>query len=384
MTRLDPATILPSNGPGLLVGRCWCPDRRRPVVVRVEGDRLTEVVVPTVAHLLREADPAAAALRRKGEWSCEIATALSGFGDPAETHLLAPADLQPIKAAGVTFVASMLERVIEEATRGDAAVAAATRERILATIGGDVARLRPGSDEAMRFRAEMLAAGRWSPYLEVGLGPDAEIFTKASPMSAVGTGMPIGVRGDSEWNNPEPEVVLVVTPDGRTVGATLGNDVNLRDWEGRSALLLGRAKDNRGSAAIGPFVRLFDRHLGGEFDLDVVRQETVALEVAGASDGFELRAESSMSQISRDPEDLVGQLFDGHDWPDGVVLYLGTMFAPTQDRPRTDGTLIAGDGFTHRTGDRVRIHSPHLGCLDNTVRPVDDCPRWRVGLADLM
>lgn len=384
MTRLEPGSILPSKGPGLLVGRCWCPTRGRPVLVRVEGGTLVEVSAPTLAHLLRAPDPAAAASASPGSWSCDLGSALEGIGDPSRPHLLTPVDLQPIKAAGVTFVASMLERVIEEATRGDAAVAAETRTRILATIGGDVARLQPGSEDALRFRAEMLAAGRWSPYLEVGLGPDAEIFTKASPMSAVGTGMPIGVRSDSEWNNPEPEVVLVVTREGKTIGATLGNDVNLRDWEGRSALLLGRAKDNRGSTAIGPFVRLFDRHLGGEFDLDVVRQETVGLEVTGAHDGFALRAESSMSKISRDPEDLVQQLFDGHDWPDGVVLYLGTMFAPTQDRPRPDGTLVAGDGFTHRTGDRVRIHSPHLGCLDNTVRPVDDCPRWSVGLADLM
>ena len=354
------------------------------MLVRVDGDRLVEVGLATMAHLLREEDPARAATAFVGSWSVGLDDALAGIPDASKPHLLTPIDLQPIKAAGVTFVESMLERVIEEATRGDAAVAAETRARILATIGGDVARLRPGSPEAMRFRAEMLAAGRWSPYLEVGLGPDAEIFTKASPMSAVGTGMSVGVRSDSEWNNPEPEVVLVVTREGKTVGATLGNDVNLRDWEGRSALLLGRAKDNRGSAAVGPFVRLFDRHLGeGDFDLDVVRAETVGLEVTGAHDGFELRAESSMSKISRDPEDLVRQLFDGHDWPDGVVLYLGTMFAPTQDRPRADGTLVAGDGFTHRTGDRVRIHSPHLGCLDNMVQPVDDCPRWSVGLADL-
>ncbi len=383
MPTLHAASILPTEGPGLLLGRCWCPERGRPLPVRVDGDRLVEVAVPTVAHLLREVDPSAAVMDRTGAWACTLDEALAGIGDPSRPHLLAPVDLQPIKAAGVTFVASMLERVIEEATRGDAAVAAETRARILATIGGDVARLRPGSPEALRFRAEMLAAGRWSPYLEVGLGPDAEIFTKASPMSAVGTGMPIGVRADSAWNNPEPEVVLVVTPDGRTVGATLGNDVNLRDWEGRSALLLGRAKDNRGSAAIGPFIRLFDRHRGGDFDLDTVRAETVTLEVDGPSDDFSLRAESSMAKISRDPADLARQLFDGHDWPDGVVLYLGTMFAPTQDRPRLDGSLVEGDGFTHRTGDRVRIQSPHLGALDNTVQPVDACPRWKVGLADL-
>ena len=244
----------------------------------------------------------------------------------------------------MTFVESV-ERVIEEATRGDASMAAEARAS--ASIGDDVS--LAGLPEALAFQQAMLDAGRWSPYLEVGLGPDAEIFTKASPMSAVGTGMPIGIRSDSDWNNPEPEVVLVCAPDGRVVGATLGNDVNLRDWEGRSALLLGRAKDNRSSAALGPFIRLFDTHLDGAFGLDTIRREVVSLEVDGVEDDFRLRDESSMTRISRDPADLAGQLFDGHDWPDGVVLYLGTMFAPTQDRPRDDGRRR--DGFTHRVGD---------------------------------
>lgn len=351
--------------------------------VRVEGDRLVDLTIPTIAHLLRTEDPATAA-RATTAVSHDLEDVLAAIGDESRPHLLAPIDLQPVKAAGVTFVESMLERVIEEATCGDASVAAAARARILDAIGDDVASLRPGSPEAMAFRRAMLDAGRWSPYLEVGLGPDAEIFTKASPMSAVGTGMPVGIRADSDWNNPEPEVVLVCTPDGRVVGATLGNDVNLRDWEGRSALLLGRAKDNRSSAAVGPFIRLFDAHLGGDFDLDVVRREVVTLDVRGAIDGFTLRAESSMTRISRDPADLADQLFDGHDWPDGVVLYLGTMFAPTQDRPRLDGTVVPGDGFTHRVGDRVRISSPHLGTLENEVRHVGDCPRWTQGLADLL
>lgn len=351
--------------------------------MRVLGDRVAELEVPTIAHLLRADDPAAAASATT-DVSHALADALAAIGEDTRPHLLAPVDLQPIKAAGVTFIESMLERVIEEATRGDASIAAETRARILESIGDDVASLRPGSPEAMTFRRAMLDAGRWSPYLEVGLGPDAEIFTKASPMSAVGTTMPVGIRADSDWNNPEPEVVLVCSPDGRVVGATLGNDVNLRDWEGRSALLLGRAKDNRSSAAVGPFLRLFDAHLGGDFDLDVVRREVVTLEVRGATDGFTLRAESSMAKISRDPADLTRQLFDGHDWPDGVVLYLGTMFAPTQDRPRLDGSIVAGDGFTHRVGDRVRISSPHLGTLENEVRLVDDCPRWTHGLADLL
>ena len=383
MAALDPRTVLPRDDGGLLIGRYWCPERRRGVPFRIDGDRAVDLVVPTIAHLLRAEDPAGE-VSRTTEVIHELADLLVGIGDPSQAHLLAPVDLQPIKAAGVTFVESMLERVIEEATRGDASMAATTRDRILASIGDDVSALKPGSPEALAFRKAMLDAGRWSPYLEVGLGPDAEIFTKASPLSAVGTGMPIGIRGDSAWNNPEPEVVLTCGPDGRIVGATLGNDVNLRDWEGRSTLLLGRAKDNRSSTALGPFIRLFDTHLGGDFDLDVVGREVVILEVDGAGDGFSLRAESSMDRISRDPADLAAQLFDGHDWPDGAMLYLGTMFVPTQDRPRTDGTLVEGDGFTHRVGDRVRIASSHLGSLVNEVRLVEDCPRWTQGLADLL
>ena len=379
---IEPRDVLPLDG-GLLVGRYWCPVRGHGVPFRLEGDRAIDLESRTIAHLLRATDPATEASNTT-EVVHGLDELLSAIGDPGRAHLLAPVDLQPIKAAGVTFVESMLERVIEEATRGDAAMAAEARERIQATIGDDVTSLRPGSPEAMAFRRAMLEAGRWSPYLEVGLGPDAEIFTKGSPLSAVGTGMPVGIRADSDWNNPEPEVVLACAPDGRIVGATLGNDVNLRDWEGRSALLLGRAKDNRSSAAVGPFIRLFDGHLGGDFDLDVVRREIVSLEVDGASDGFSLRAGSSMARISRDPQDLAAQLFDGHDWPDGVVLYLGTMFAPTQDRPRRDGTIVPGDGFTHRVGDRVRISSEHLGGLVNEVRLVDECPRWTHGLADVL
>ncbi|MCP4012594.1 MAG: fumarylacetoacetate hydrolase [Phycisphaeraceae bacterium] len=386
MNRAPRDCTLPTGDPGILVGRCWCPARRRGVPVRVIGDRLVELPDRTITHILREPDPAAHVVAELGEpiTLAVLPDALESIGDRAKPHLLSPVDLQPIKAAGVTFVESMLERVIEEATHGDASLAAGARTRILETIGGDVADLRPGSPEALRFREAMIAAGRWSPYLEVGLGPDAEIFTKASPMSAVGTRMPVGIRSDSAWNNPEPEVVLACAPDGRVVGATLGNDVNLRDWEGRSALLLGRAKDNRGSAAIGPFIRLFDRHLGGDFDLDVVRRETVTLDVEGADDRFTLHDDCSMEKISRDPEDLAAQLFDGHDWPDGVVLYLGTMFAPTRDRPRADGTTVPGDGFTHHVGDRVRISSPHLGSLENVVLAVEDCPRWVEGLAGLL
>ncbi|MDG2021566.1 MAG: hypothetical protein P8J59_06420 [Phycisphaerales bacterium] len=384
--RPTPRETLPSSTEGMiLLGRRWCPQRRRGVPVRVIGEQVVDLQFPTIAHLLQAPDPTEAA-EDHASTACGIPLddLLQAIGDQTRAHLLSPVDLQPIKAAGVTFIESMLERVIEEATQGDSNLAHEARHRILQSMGSDVASIRPGSPEAMRLRTTMIEENRWSPYLEVGLGPDAEIFTKASPLSTVGTGMPVGIRRDSDWNNPEPEVVLVCAPDGRVVGATLGNDVNLRDWEGRSALLLGRAKDNRSSASIGPFIRLFDSHRGGGFDLDSIRTEDVTLEIEGQNDGFSLRASSSIAKISRDPADLAAQLFDSHDWPDGVVLYLGTMFAPTADRPRTDGSIVAGDGFTHRIGDRVRISSPLLGGLSNEVRLCDSCPKWTERISDLV
>ncbi len=378
-------TLPSSTEDMILLGRRWCPQRRRGVPIRVIGEQAMDLQVPTIAHLLQASDPAESAEDHAATArGIPLDELLHATGDQTRTHLLSPVDLQPIKAAGVTFIESMLERVIEEATQGDPSLAHEARRRILQSIGSDVAAIRPGSPEAMRLRATMIEENRWSPYLEVGLGPDAEIFTKASPLSTVGTGMPVGIRRDSDWNNPEPEVVLICAPDGRIVGATLGNDVNLRDWEGRSALLLGRAKDNRSSASIGPFIRLFDSHRGGRFDLDAIRSEDVTLEVNGLDDGFSLEASSSIAKISRDPADLAAQLFDSHDWPDGVALYLGTMFAPTTDRPRADGSMVAGDGFTHRIGDRVRVSSPLLGGLVNEVRLCESCPRWTERISDLV
>src|SRR5206468_4622848 len=176
---------------------------------------------------------------------------------------------------------SMLERVIEEKARGNPAAATAIRAEIVALIGDDLSKLKPGSPEAMRLKEVLISQDAWSQYLEVGIGPDAEIFTKAQPMAAVGTGAAIGVLAASTWNNPEPEVVVVVNSRGEIVGASLGNDVNLRDLEGRSALLLGKSKDNNASTAIGPFIRLFDKTL----TLDDVRRAQVRLTVKG-DDGF--------------------------------------------------------------------------------------------------
>jgi fumarylacetoacetate (FAA) hydrolase family protein len=287
---------------------------------------------------------------------------------------LAPCDLQAIKASGVTFVSSMLERVIEEQARGDASKAESVRQAVVAVIGENLAAVKPGSPDAARLKAVLIAQGVWSQYLEVGIGPDAEIFTKSQPMSAVGTGAEIGIHPKSEWNNPEPEVVLAVNSRGQTVGATLGNDVNLRDFEGRSALLLGKAKDNTGSCAIGPFIRVFD----DKFTIDDVRRCDLAMEVTGP-DGFVMKGASSLSMISRDPLDLVSQAIGpNHQYPDGFVLFLGTMFAPTQDRHGP------GQGFTHVVGDVVTVSTPKLGVLANRVNTSDRVAPWTYGVRSLM
>jgi fumarylacetoacetate (FAA) hydrolase family protein len=213
----------------------------------------------------------------------------------------------------------------------------------------------------------------WSQYLEVAIGPDAEIFTKAPVLSTVGWGAEIGIRSDSSWNNPEPEVVLVVNSRGKPVGATLGNDVNLRDFEGRSALLLGKAKDNNASAALGPFIRLFTDGFG----MDDVRGAVVDLVVEG-TDGYRLTGTSTMREISRDPEELVRQTLSEHQYPDGFALYLGTLFAPVQDRD------APGRGFTHKEGDVVRISSEKLGMLVNRVTTSKAATPWTFGVRELM
>ncbi len=295
--------------------------------------------------------------------------------DKAEgVALLSPIDLQAIKACGVTFARSMLERVIEEKIGGDPAKADAMRATLKERIGSDLSTIVPGSRAAADLKAELSSHGMWSQYLEVGLGPDAEVFTKSQPMSSVGHGADVGIHPASQWNNPEPEIVLAVDSSGRIRGATLGNDVNLRDVEGRSALLLGKAKDNNASCSIGPFIRLFDE----TFTLDHVRTCELALTIRG-EDGFLLEGHSSMREISRDPQDLVTQTIGPHhQYPDGLVLFLGTMFAPVKDRE------APGKGFTHKPGDIVTISTDALGSLRNTVRLSTDCAPWTFGASDLM
>lgn len=364
-TQFDLSALPADHMTATLAGRVLHADRPRPVLLRQGRVIDVSASAPTTADLFDLPDPAAAA----GRDLCAITDLTVGGG---AFELLSPIDLQCVKACGVTFAVSAIERVIEERARGNAGKAAAIRGELEGRIGGGIRTVVPGSDEAARLKAALIDAGMWSQYLEVAIGPDAEVFTKAPVLSTLGWGADIGVRSDSTWNNPEPEVVLIVNATGSVVGATLGNDVNLRDFEGRSALLLGKAKDNNASCSIGPFIRLFD----AGFTIDDVRAAELSLTIDGP-EGYRLEGHSSMNQISRDPLDLIAQTLSEHQYPDGFALFLGTLFAPVQDRDE------AGRGFTHKVGDVVRIHAPRLGTLTNRVTTSKDAAPWTVGIRAL-
>ena len=372
MRPLGERDILPTDGcEGALVGRIWVDGPTpgpRVVAIRDAGVFDLSALAPTMSDLIDLPLAAAAVRAHAGERLCGLAGAL------AAGTLLAPCDLQAIKAAGVTFAGSLIERVIEERARGDAGEALRLRAELTGLLGGDLKGLKPGSEAAMKLKAGLIERGLWSQYLEVGIGPDAEVFTKAQPMSAVGCGAQIGIHPKSDWNNPEPEIVLACSSRGEAVGAALGNDVNLRDFEGRSALLLSKAKDNNASCAIGPFIRLFD----DTFSIDDVRRAKVSLTVTGAG-RFKTQGQNAMDGISRDPLDLVAATCGPeHQYPDGFMLFLGTMYVPTADRRG------AGQGFTHEIGDVVRVASPKLGALVNEVTTSDQAPPWTYGARELM
>lgn len=371
------ADLVPKDASAVLVGRLLDPETG-PVLVAVRGAQLADItaaVGPTMSDLLDRDDLPAAVAHAEAQRTWPLAEVLRASIEQRDgaPRLLAPVDLSALKAAGVTFARSMVERVVEEGAKGDPARATALRER-LADVIREAAAVRPGSPEAAEIKRRLVAEGLWSQYLEVGIGPDPEIFTKGQPMSAVGAGAEVGVLERSTWNNPEPEIVLAVSSAGRVVGATLGNDVNLRDFEGRSALLLAEAKDNNASCAIGPFIRLFDEG----FTLDDLRASDVRMRIVG-DDGFDLDAVSHVSEMSRRFEELVAHAWgDHHQYPDGFVLFTGTMFAPTEDRGEP------GEGFTHHVGDAVLISTEALGTLPNTVTYAERAPRWTVGVRSLM
>ncbi|WP_445190638.1 fumarylacetoacetate hydrolase family protein [Sphingobium sp. HWE2-09] len=346
---------------GAFVGRVLTTDGPSPILVR-DGDAYDmSRIAPTVAQLIEKLPIDASRGQALGPL------------DSLTLPLLSPVDLQCVKACGVTFALSAIERVIEERARGDASAAADIRGRLEERVGGSIRAVVPGSPEAAALKAALIEDGLWSQYLEVAIGPDAEVFTKAPILSTVGAGADIGIRSNSTWNNPEPEIVLIMDAAGQAIGATLGNDVNLRDFEGRSALLLGKAKDNNASCSLGPLIRLFD----GDFTIDDVRNAEVALTIDGP-EGYRLEGASSMNQISRDPLELVRQTLSEHQYPDGFALFLGTLFAPVQDRDEP------GRGFTHKVGDVVAISTPRLGKLVNTVVTSKDATPWTYGVTALM
>jgi len=386
MRSISAVSALPDDlSDALLIGRVWRDGPiNGPCVVVVRNGEVFDIslAAPTVADLLDREDVVEIARHAQGEPLGSVLTliddALAAHAGPNARpnapRLLAPCDVQAIKACGVTFAISLLERVIEEQAGGDASRAQALRSEMQATLGSDLSAIRPGSDAAEKLKQDLIARGAWSQYMEVGIGVDAEVFSKSQPMSSVGFGADVGLHPQSEWNNPEPEIVLAVNSRSQVVGATLGNDVNLRDIEGRSALLLGKAKDNNGSCAIGPFIRLFDER----FTLDTLRTAKVTLLIEGEDDGFQLDGVSLMSEISRDPLDLVQQTGGSHhQYPDGFMLFLGTMFSPIKDRD------APGAGFTHHLGDRVTIASASLGALVNHVQRSDAIPPWTFGVRAL-
>ena len=381
--RMTPSNCLPEDGyAGTLITRVELPGANGgPTVAMIREDGVYDIMsVATTVTALMELDNPAASVKsatlgpKLGDLADLLVNAVANGRDTSKPYLLAPCDLQALKAAGVTFAASMLERVIEERAKGDPQRAVEIRKEINQSIGIDLSEIVPGSDEAQRLKDELIERDLWSQYLEVAIGPDAEVFTKSQPLSGVGPGADVGLHPRSTWNNPEPEVAVIVNSNGDIKGATLGNDVNLRDFEGRSALLLSKAKDNNASCGVGPFIRLFD----DTYSLDDLRKCDLSMEVTG-EDGYVLQGASSMSQISRDPADIVEQTIGRvHQYPDGFVLMLGTMFAPTEDRD------TPGEGFTHKIGDIVSISTPSLGRLINRVDTSDKCEPWTFGIKAFM
>ena len=366
-------------GTGCFVGRIWDDNKGGPCLVTIRNEHVYDITssnIPTMRDLLELNDVKEYLDHNIGEKLVSVQELLmsSLAIENKQLSLIAPCDFQAIKACGVTFAKSMVERVIEERAAGDPKKAESLRGYIGRLIGDSLQDIIPGSDKALEVKKALIKEGLWSQYLEVGIGKDAEVFTKAQTLSSVGFGSEVGLHPISNWNNPEPEIVLAVNSKGIIKGATLGNDVNLRDVEGRSALLLGKAKDNNASCSIGPFIRIFD----DSYTMANMKSAHINLHVEG-KDGYILNGSSSMSEISREPEDLVKQTCGAHhQYPDGFMLFLGTLFAPTEDRD------TPGEGFTHKLGDKVTISEPYLGELINYVNLSTECPKWEFGISAMI
>jgi fumarylacetoacetate (FAA) hydrolase family protein len=377
MNNILASSILPSDAEGAtLISRIWDPGTKGPRVCLVSGEDLVDITstIATVSLLAEDLGVLGGIdLDSLQRWSISEVADASSRQDTSKPHFLAPVDLQVVKACGVTFVGSLIERVIEEKCAGDSERAEAVRAELFDVLGGSLKGVKPGSEHAMAVKKVLLEQGLWSAYLEVGIGPDPEVFTKAPVLSSVGWGAMVGIPSFSTWNNPEPELVLIVNSRGEAVGATLGNDVNLRDVEGRSALLLGKAKDNNAQSSLGPFIRLFDK----TFTLETVSSEVIQLSVTG-KDGFTMKGTNSVAEISRTLPDLIKAVHGTyHQYPDGFALYTGTLFSPTDDRD------VPGSGFTHKAGDRVEISSPHLGSLVNTTEETEKLKPWVFGIREM-
>ena len=366
-------------GTGCFVGRIWDNNKAGPCLVTIRNEHVYDITspnIPTMRDLLELNDVKGYLDNHIGEKIVSVQELLisSLASQNKQFFLIAPCDFQAIKACGVTFAKSMVERVIEERAAGDPKKAESLRGYIGGLIGDSLQDIIPGSDKSLEVKKALVKEGLWSQYLEVGIGKDAEVFTKAQTLSSVGYGAEVGLHPISNWNNPEPEIVLAVNSKGTIQGATLGNDVNLRDVEGRSALLLGKAKDNNASCSIGPFIRIFDE----SYTIANMKSAHINLNIEG-KDGYILNGSSSMTEISRTPEDLVSQTCGAHhQYPDGFMLFLGTLFAPTEDRD------TPGEGFTHKIGDKVTISEPYLGELINYVNLSTECPKWKFGISAMI
>ena len=223
---------------------------------------------------------------------------------PAGTVILAPVEGQEVWAAGVTYAASRTAR----------------------------------NDESK---------GTHDFYDKVYDAERPELFFKAAPGRVRGPGDRIGVREDSGWDVPEPELALVISAAGEILGYTIGNDVSSRSIEGENPLYLPQAKVYKGSCALGPCIVPVDE-TAGDFEITL----TISRDGEDVFTGS-----TTTAQLKREPQALVSWLYRAMDFPVGAVLLTGTSVIPAVE-------------FTLQQDDAVRIAITGLGALENTVEVV--------------